>query len=375
MSKPESASAVAARITKEPQTASQAAGTDSGEVVEILKGNTTLAVWLVFLGFGGGLLTLYYARIGYLPDIEWNSILIYLASASVIGGGVAILFALSLFVPGFIWQEFLVFDSRISKNLCYTGDSRNPCIRSILVKLGVPFGLAIFGSHIWIRVLFEGAVWGPRPMIAFLIGELLFLGSVSKYMWELFNSMMKPVEEAARIEQLRHTFKYTFWFNLSIFVSQISMLFFYLLSGRPGNWVFWTTTIICTVGVLISNHIVAVRYRNGKRQAVAASLIIASLLLVTADQFSPLSVRVMGYFGFGGNRTFDLVLSSEGATIIQQMGLANCAPQASDRVCGVEILSKVGEEYYLRLNRPDRKLTFTLPKAVVLSRISDEAAK
>ena len=78
MSKPEPASTVAARITKETQTASQAVGTDSGEVIEILKGNTTLAVWLVFLGFGGGLLTLYYARIGYLPDIEWNLSLIHI---------------------------------------------------------------------------------------------------------------------------------------------------------------------------------------------------------------------------------------------------------------------------------------------------------
>jgi hypothetical protein len=210
-------------------------------------------------------------------------------------------------------------------------------------------------------------------MIGLLTGELILLGFVSTYMWYLFNSLMKPAEGSEATEQRRHTFKYTFWFDLSIFLSQISMLFFYLLSGRPGNWVFWTTTIICTVGVLISNHIVAVHYRNGKRQAVVASLVIASLLLFTADQFSPLSVRVMGYFGFGGNRTFDLVLTPAGATIIQQMGLANCAPQASDRVCGVEILSKVGEEYYLRLNRPDRKLTFTLPKAVVLSRISNEA--
>ena len=73
---------------------------NSSEVIGLLKANTSLAVWLVFLAIGGGLLALYYAKIGYLPDIEWNSTLVYLAAASIIGAGVGIPLAMSILCQG-----------------------------------------------------------------------------------------------------------------------------------------------------------------------------------------------------------------------------------------------------------------------------------
>jgi len=58
----------------------------SDGINKLLTANTTLTVWLSFLAIGGGILALYYARIGYLPEIEWKSVLIYLFIGTIVGG-------------------------------------------------------------------------------------------------------------------------------------------------------------------------------------------------------------------------------------------------------------------------------------------------
>ena len=110
--------------------------------------NGTLIAWLVFLTFGGGLLALYYARIDYLPDIEWSASIVYLAVASIIGGGVGGLFALSLFVPGFIWGTFLVFDRHLADTFCYRHINKEPCFRAIWRNIGRPFFVVVLISHL-----------------------------------------------------------------------------------------------------------------------------------------------------------------------------------------------------------------------------------
>src|SRR5690348_16740900 len=83
----------------------------------------TLVSWLTFLTLGGGILLLYYARLNYLPEVEWDKSLVYLALATLIGGTVALLLGLSLFVPGYIWSEFLIYDERLKNAFCFHPDT------------------------------------------------------------------------------------------------------------------------------------------------------------------------------------------------------------------------------------------------------------
>src|SRR6185503_4337632 len=124
------------------------------EVTQLLKGNTTLLVWLVFLALGGGILALYYARIGYLPDIEWSSSIVYLGVASFIGGGIGLLFALSLLLPGLIWTECLLYDRHLVGVFCFDrpGAEPEPCVRTVLYYLGIPFLITLLVSHIALRM-------------------------------------------------------------------------------------------------------------------------------------------------------------------------------------------------------------------------------
>src|ERR1044071_5090609 len=111
----------------------------TSEIDKLLQANTTLAVWLIFLALGGGVLALYYAHIGYLPDIEWKTLLIYLFICSMVGGTLGLLLTISLFTPGFLWSEFILFDKNLEKHFSYDVERDELCIRGVITCLGLPF--------------------------------------------------------------------------------------------------------------------------------------------------------------------------------------------------------------------------------------------
>ena len=55
----------------------------SSTVGFLAKIEPTLVAWLTFLTLGGGILLLYYARLNYLPEVEWDKSLVYLALATL----------------------------------------------------------------------------------------------------------------------------------------------------------------------------------------------------------------------------------------------------------------------------------------------------
>jgi hypothetical protein len=102
------------------------------------------------------------------------------------------------------------------------------------------------------------------------------------------------------------------------------------------------------------------RHRQNSRQALAASLIAAALLLFTADNFSSLSMKLMNYYGIGYNQRANLLMTDHGGAIVHELGITSCGKL---QLCNVEILSKVGEQYYLRIGND----YLTLPKADVVA--------
>src|SRR5262249_22928789 len=129
---------------------------------KLLIANISLALWIIFLAIGGGILALYYARIGYLPEIEWNATLTYLFICSINGGVIGLALMMCLYLPGIIWSEFIVFDSTMDNYLTYELEHKEPmgkvslrkepCMRSIRAYLGLPFLWALLTSHLVLRV-------------------------------------------------------------------------------------------------------------------------------------------------------------------------------------------------------------------------------
>jgi hypothetical protein len=348
------------------------------EISKLLIANTTLAVWLSFLAIGGGLLALYYAKIGYLPEIEWKAVLIYLFICTIVGGTIGLLLTIALFIPGVLWSEFIIFDPAFEKHLSYNLERKEPCMRSIIICLGLPFLLLLLISHLLLLVgrAFEYWGWAAVLLLAtFWIMRLRFEAILLKEKKSKAHATNKPKPVKGwylkRIRKFlrprrkfmsRQTFKCSFWFTLSVLLSQLSMYVIYRLSGsvrEPTR--FMALTVLCTAGVWISNHVVAFWYHRYPRQAVVTAFVAAGLLLFTADNFSSLSVRLMNRYGIGYNKRVNMLVTDHGFAIITSLGVPDCG---TSQVCNVEILSKVGDQYFLRVGD---KAYVTLPAADVVA--------
>lgn len=349
----------------------------SSQLDKFVIANASFAVWLIFLAIGGGITALYYSRIGYLPEIEWQSVLIYLFIGSVVGGTLGLLLTISIFIPGVLWSEFIIFDPSFKDHFAYDDETDEPCIRSVIECLGVPYAGILLLSHVMLLLPSAFYYWlsaGGVLLLTFLLMRLRFERVMREdnedtelngrqpdkgQAGQIVRELMKP----SRQFNSRQTFKFASWFTLSVLLSQISMFVIYRLSGSMGrSWNFVYLTLLCTAGVCISNHVVALRHHLYPRQAVLAALVAACVLLVAADSFSSLSVRLMNRYGIGFGTKFNLLLTDDGYKTLHSLGVKDCA--APPQVCNVEILSKVGDHYFLRVSD---EVYVTLPKTQVVS--------
>jgi len=329
-------------LVSENGTAHNKAPQSSTEIDKLVLANISLVVWLIFFAIGGGILALYYAKIGYLPDMEWKAALIYLFVGSLVGTAIGLLLTLSVYIPGVVWSEFILYEPGLNFSYNPSTESDELCIRSMIRYLGLPFLAALLLSHV---ALLAGKKW-----YWFFAGLILVAMFVT--MRRLF--ALKPSQQV---------FKISFWFTLSVFLNQIAMYVIYWLSGRPAEWrIFIPLTLMCTTGVWITNHVVALRHRYYPRQAIVASLLAAGLLLFTADHFSSLSLKLMKRFGLGDQK-MTVVLNDHGAGVIHDLGLNSANPPAKT-LENVELLSKVGDYYYFKVGD---ETFIMLPKADVVA--------
>lgn len=353
----------------------------SNSIELLAKFDTTVIAGLVFLALGGGIISFYYAHIRYLPDIEWSTSIVHLATATLIGGGLAILLALSLFLPGCIWSAFLLRDEVLMRSFCFHEQTDEICLRTLLVNIGLPFGAVVFANHL-VLVAVEDR-WQDSLLYIYGVTSAILLIPIAFWIKYNLNELLK--KELLKTsppmltddEKDRRLFKYIAWFLISILVSQFSMLLIYLFSGRPTGSAFWLTTIFCGLGVLISNHFIAIHIHRNRVQTVLVGLVIAALTLFVIDRNSVLSVQVLAFFGLGErSESVDLVLNDEGKVAkekLEKSGLQErCAAKSDDRICNVRVLSRLGNEYLLKaadINPANDKI-FTLQKSAVISRIS-----
>lgn len=108
-----------------------------------------VGLWLILFVLGGGLLALYYAGIGYFPEVSWEGALTLMALMTIIGGSLLVAYSVLLFVPGAIWSEFLIFQRQLSQIFMMRGrgDEHEPCVLSVAERILFPFALFMAFGH------------------------------------------------------------------------------------------------------------------------------------------------------------------------------------------------------------------------------------
>ncbi|HEY9420489.1 MAG TPA: hypothetical protein VIW92_03665, partial [Thermoanaerobaculia bacterium] len=299
-----------------PRFREASSGSQENEIAKFSTANASLLIWLLLLTFGGGLLSLYYARIGYFPDIKWEESLTYLSVLSLVGGSLVLTYILLLFVPGLIWSEFLIFDTELQETLCYKGDKgREPCMFSILKHIGAPFSIFMLVAHVFALAGFSVLV-----VVAFLC-----LAMISIWQWRKFKRRLGPYRQHTDADPRSLLIKYVSAFDVSAIVSFASLITIYSII-KPERAQLSAILWICTSVVIVANLAVAVQYRRRPARAVATSILAAFILLVSGEVVADnpsatLPARIMALYGFGGEETVTVLVTEKGRHIAEQYGI------------------------------------------------------
>ena len=327
----------------------------SSGLEKLLTANMSLAVWLIFLAIGGGLLARYYVKIGYLPEMEWNAALVYLFVCSVWGSVIGLVLTMSLYLPGVIWCDIIIFEKTLDNHLTYYAQyddpsgkqpiRKEPCIKSIMYYLGLLFLGAIAISHPFLLTKFYWVTAAAISVLTFFV------------MRRIFRSVLPTPDKTTT----RQIFKYSSWFTLSVILNQISMYVFYILANRLTNrYEFLVLAGMCVSSVWISTHVVAAGHRHYPRQTLVFALVAAVVLVAIGDRFNHLSMNLMNSYGIGDDIVYNLLVDEKGSKILEDLNVAKCGTR---KLKNVNILSKVGEHYFVRAGGQ----RFTLPKSHVES--------
>jgi hypothetical protein len=306
--------------------------------------------WLVFLGFGSAFLAFYYSHIHYFPELKWEESFSYLAAVTVLGGGVVAIYCLLLFVPGWIWSEFLIFDSELQEGkLCYVGaGGRNePCYSTICKRVALPFAALMLMVHL--AILADDGWLTAGAVVVGLVA--LTWVSLRGFLAELRQT---PRKTQGKVNALLT--KYVLAADVAALSSVLSLLLLEtIIDPERCNW---RLLLICTVSVVVSNFLVAVQFSNKPVRAILTAIIAAITLLICGEFFFSLpgatqSERILAKFGFG-NLDHEVILN-----------LKSEDPKAAAQPFGpVVLLSRLGTEYLVEQKGGER---LSIPKDKVKS--------
>jgi hypothetical protein len=333
----------------------------SASIFKLAAANLTLTAWLVFLGFGGALLTFYYMQISYFPEIAWQDSFTYLAAISLLGGGAVVTYGLLVFIPGVIWSEFLIFDTALRERFCCDRPNNNePCYWTTILHLVVPF--AIFVTLIHIARLFNPSYLEPAA-----IGGLTGL---TIYYHLDFDVLLEKVN--AEADRRSRRIKAVAAVDVATLASLTALLLIYhFVAPTSNSKKEWPLLIVCSLVVVVSNLLVAVQFRNKLPRAIVTGILAGLLLLFCGEILSrgaaAQSTRILERFGIGGRNLVTLLVSAEGQAILKKFELTLSPDSEEERIPNVRILSRLGKEYCLLI----KSHRVILPKRAVISWLAD----
>jgi hypothetical protein len=216
---------------------------------EIPKLDTKVTLWLILFVLGGGLLALYYAGIGYFPEVTWQDALSYMALMAIIGGGLLVAYGFLLFMPGAIWSEFLIHDRNIGEVLKMETRAWEACVWLVTKKILLPFALFMAFCHFLLFLLNDRG----EPIGFAAAGAAASLIAVSGLLWR---DLSQELEHKAGVKARSHIGRYR-WIVaaahlplLLVFLAKALDLYTYNAHGGPLLAVYKSSPVLWIAGLL-----------------------------------------------------------------------------------------------------------------------------
>lgn len=385
---------------------------------------SSLVLWLVLIGFGGGCLAWYYGSIHYFPDIAWEEALSFLGVLSIIGGSLTVAFALLAFLPGVLWSEVLLEDSHLHDPLTYkrADNTLEPCLVSIGSVIGIPFAEFILGMHVLIFA--TGMTWrlwyleDAARTIVIALSSLALLAATSYQFERGVTAALKtwqergkgraqgtaesttceppplpasaptaehtpppaappaPEHPGASVATLRpqqsSIVKYLTAFVASELMGLAALLMLEDLFDDQ-KWDGYLLAIFCAVVVVATNIFVAALFHERRPRAILVAGLATILLLAVGEWIEgsdSVLHKIMESYGVGEGTHYVLVVTTEGGELLksQELPVQSGGKGAPAILRNVAILSRLGDNFFLGCG--DRRVSLSRSAVVSWSTMS-----
>ncbi|MFQ5674301.1 MAG: hypothetical protein ACE5G1_00265 [bacterium] len=351
-------------------------------LIEYFQKNPVIMAWQIILVVGGLVLTVHFLYIGFWPDLDFESSLVLLAVVALTGLVILLFFSFYLIFPAFTWSIFLLNSETGKKIISHLKkqEAKNSHKSSIINPLRVLlyFGIPTLSAY-FAFVLTVSLEWSfqftnlmTTAMIWFFLIPLL-LGSVICY----FAMYRKPASEPTNRISLMQALIYLGTILIGCVILLTSLLFLQILMESPlstlpaNDW-----TLIWAILLALSINLGALRLSleqssDRKSLAVYVKMLLLGVIfffIVTSMTSTWLLIPegIVRLYGLGNLETADLILSSEGCTLVKELG-ENMTSKNESNLCRlqrVSILNRLGGIYYLESSEGVR---YTIPSKMVMS--------
>ena len=321
-------------------------------------------LWLMSLFVGGMIFLVYFALIGFVPELDAKTSITLLATSAFTGIWILALLSLGLLGPGWSWRRSTNNNEKLQV-LWRKGEKFvwwRAMLWVALPFVGIEAGSLILyslsawhGLNIW---------WVNAPLIL-----ILFIPSlVVVFFWK---KLLGTRRWFVASDLLRG-------FLISTGAVLFLLLMLYMFSRQVLDLSNTTAVIVFLVGMVLStllNAIIATMPLVPIRRLVVVSLALLVIIFTVLNTWTSVPKLVMNTYKFGNLPNVFLVLDEIGCTIAQYHKLKvtpppTAAPSSNQKTCSLDIMihSRLGNTYYLEASRTDgSNVRFTIPSQNVLS--------
>lgn len=342
----------------------------SSIIREQFKEHPLTTIWSLILFTGGIIFIAYYFNIRYMPELDLSASASLLATVSLTGLFVIFIFAVYAVCSGAVWGE-AIKENRDLKSLLLEGHLVST--KRILLLIVIPAVL--------FTVIFNLLFWGSEHQSFNVLA--LFAGFILSFLLLLnHRRYIKNKGRHARSLALIYVlFTFISWMFLLI------QLFLIIIIAKPR-----LTPLLPAFPYLLGLQIVVVflnsmalvvprTFKSSFVWYLMTGVIIIFVTLLGLNSLMLVPTGVIRQFGFGDITNASIVVNKEGREMLLGREILSGCAKDEKLSClegsegsnmfmakNVDILSRLGNNFYLRCKNKDGKaVEFTLPSSMIIS--------
>lgn len=352
------------------------------QIRSFLLSNLTAAVgalWSVFLLVGGLFFLVYFASIGFMPEVDLQTAIAFLVVSAFTGGFLVIVLVLYLLAPGWWWVYMTRNEELLQSPLWFFWPMLGVILSILLIQNWwclLPISLIVVIAAVY--MLFSRQL---LDKLRLALSSRQLLDKLDKLRLALFSRQLLDKWKAVGV-------------FCTGFIGVFGMVLIWILiviglmgqTQAPRKYPI-LTAIGAVTFILVSNTMLVAKRSFSIGNFLILALATMFLLFIQLNTWTFIPKRVMSIYRFGNVQNASVVLNETGCVIAQHHGLKvapytpdpKIATPVSQKTCSLSnviIHSRLGNTYYLEISRGnDAAMHFTMPGQNVLSWAIDESKK